>query len=60
MDVERRETRGVVAAAGNRGKTKAKRSVARDAIRKPEIDSTNGGNWVIIADKVEISISFNF
>lgn len=60
MDIERREPRSVVATAGNRGKTKARRSVAKDAIRKPEVDSTNGGNWVIIADKVEISISFNF
>lgn len=44
----------------NRGKQKARRSIAKDAIRKPESDSNNGGNWVIVADKVEISISFNF
>ncbi|UYS89843.1 putative movement protein [Stellaria aquatica mottle virus] len=44
----------------NRGKTKAKRSIAKDAVRKPESDSRNGGNWVIVADKVEIAIHFNF
>lgn len=45
---------------GNRGKVKTKRSVAKDAIRKPSSDSNNGGNWVVVADKVEISINFNF
>ena len=60
MEVDRRDSKAVIAAAGNRGKTKAKRSVAKDAVRKSENDSNHGGNWVIVADKVEISISFNF
>lgn len=60
MEIDRRDPKIVIAAAGNRGKTKTKRSVAKDAIRKPENDSNHGGNWVIVADKVEISISFNF
>lgn len=46
--------------AGNRGKQKTRRSVAKDAIRKPASDSTNGGNWVNVADKIEVHIHFNF
>lgn len=44
----------------NRGKTKRGRSVAHDAVAKLPSGDNNGGNWVIVADKVEISISFNF
>nr|AVV62246.1 movement protein 1 [Saguaro cactus virus]UPW42785.1 movement protein [Saguaro cactus virus] len=46
--------------AGKRGKTKAKVDVAKNAVHKQAPSTTNGGNWVVVADKVEISINFNF
>ncbi|BAV91504.1 MP1 [Adonis mosaic virus] len=47
-------------AVGNRGETKLRRSVAKDAVRKPESDSNNGGNWTVVAHEVTINIAFNF
>nr|CAC27474.1 movement protein [Carnation mottle virus] len=45
---------------GNRGKQKTRRSGGQDAIRKPASDNANGGNWVNVADKIEVHIHFNF
>nr|QYA72603.1 movement protein 1 [Angelonia flower break virus] len=43
----------------NRGKTKAKKSIAKDAIRKPQSDSSIGGNWVVVADTVNFEFTIN-
>ncbi|AAB36709.1 SCVP6 [Saguaro cactus virus] len=54
------DTELMVKPAGKRGKTKAKVDIAKDAVRKQAPSTTNGGNWVVVADKVEVHIAFNF
>ncbi|ADV15470.1 p7 [Honeysuckle ringspot virus] len=45
---------------GNRGKTKGRISIAKDAINKRASDGSIGGTYYIFADKVENTVNFNF
>ncbi|AAB02617.1 p8 protein [Cardamine chlorotic fleck virus] len=61
--VKRRSGKKVNKQVRGSEKSATKRSVASHAARsfsqRPSGDSA-GGNWVLVADKIEVSISFNF
>lgn len=47
-------------AVGTKGKIAGKRIVAHDGVAKHTPGGYSGGNYVIVADKVEVSITNNF
>lgn len=46
---------------GKRGNNPRKDTAVKDAIQlQHPSDASNGGNWVVVANEVNISIAFNF